>query len=68
MTNDAYLIRAPQGGIAWTMAEAGCTRASRPPRRWRTTKSWLIVSDDGYVRGVTPLDLAPLVSGERRPR
>ena len=31
MTNDAYLIRAPQGAIAWTMAEAGCTRASRPP-------------------------------------
>lgn len=62
MQNDAHLIRAPQGAIAWTTADGWLYDGDPMPTTPDIGDLVLMVSPDGYLRGVTLHDRAPLAS------
>ena len=62
MMNDAYLIRAPQGAIAWTVADGWLYDGDLLPTSVEAGEMVLVVSDDGYLRGVAHYDRTPLAS------
>ena len=62
MQNDAQPIRAPQGALAWTPAEGYLYERSEIAVHVAAGSMVLVVSDDGYLRGVTERDRAPLAA------
>ncbi|MBW3605399.1 MAG: hypothetical protein KY460_10925 [Actinobacteria bacterium] len=62
MTNDATLIRAPQGALAWTAPDGWLYEPTEVRSSVDAGHMTLIVDDNGWLRGVTPHDGAPLAA------
>lgn len=56
------MIRAPHGAIAWTAADGWLYEGEPVPSSEDSGDLVLVVSDDGYVRGVAHYDRAPLAA------
>lgn len=55
-------VRVPNGAQAWIAREAWLYEADGVPVELAAGQLVLVVSDDGYVRGIGPDDLAPLAA------
>lgn len=62
MNDSTDLIRAPQGALAWTPARGYLYEPAEVPAHVEAGELVLVVSDDGYLRGVAHYDRAPLAS------
>lgn len=62
MTDSTHTVHAPQGALAWTAMGGWRYAGDRAPSTTETGDLVLVVSDDGYLRGVTLHDRAPLIA------
>lgn len=62
MNDSTDRVRAPQGARGWTASGGYVYDETEMPRRLEGGAMLLVVSHDGYVRGVTERDHAPLAA------
>ena len=62
MNHDAQPVRAPAGARAWTPDIGWLYEREEVPRHVEAGAVALVVSDDGWLRGVTDDDHAPLAA------
>ena len=62
MPDSTRNVRAPQGALAWTAVHGWLYEHEMAPSPTDTRDLLLVVSEDGYLRGVAFHDRAPLVA------